>query len=241
MGIEDRGWRRAPQHRHALKARTSATAIGAMLVVGLIIGAVAGRHVAGATPSFGGEATTHAAATRISIIPGLPGITLRGDSLYRADDAWKAYLASEQTCPDAERLDLPLARQADTMVCLVNFARRKRGLQPVTPVELLNRTSVLKADKIQRCRDFNHNACGEDAAADTRAAGYRGAWGENLFIAEGAWGAPRPALDGWLNSAEHRENLFRPEWRTEGITIMKIARFGPERNITLWVNQFGTG
>ena len=185
MGSEDGNWNRAPRGRHGLKPRTSATAIGAMLVVGLIIGAVGGRHVAGATPSFGGEATTHAAATRISIIPGLPGITLHGDSLYRADDPWKAYLANEQTCPDAERLDLPLARQADTMVCLVNFARRKRGLQPVTPVELLNRTSVLKADKIQRCRDFNHDACGEDAAADTRAAGYRGAWGENLFIAEG--------------------------------------------------------
>ena len=241
MAIDDRDWNREPR-RKGPTGRTSAIAIGAMLVVGLIIGAAAGRHVAGASPRFGGEVTTHAAAARISILPGFPSITIRrGDALYRADDPWKPYLASERICPGGEQLDLPLARQADTMACLVNFARKKRGLQPLSPVEVLNRTSVLKANKIQRCRDFNHNACGEDAAADARAAGYHGEWGENLFIAEAAWGAPRPALDGWLNSAEHRENLFRPEWRTEGIAVMKLPRFGTDRNVTLWVNQFGTG
>jgi hypothetical protein len=48
-----------------------------------------------------------------------------------------------------------------------------------------------------------------------------------------------PALDGWLNSPHHRENLFRPEWRTQGIAVQKIAKFGRDRNMTLWVNQFG--
>jgi uncharacterized protein YkwD len=240
MGIEDRDWNRTPPGRKDPSTRTSATAIVTLIVVGLIIGVIAGRHAAGATPSFGGVATTHVAATRISIFPGLPSITIHGDSLYQADDPWNAYLAGEETCPGGDRLDLPLARQANIMACLVNFARRKDGLQPVSPIALLNRTSVLKANKIQRCRDFNHDACGEDAVADARAAGYHGAWGENLFIAEGPWGAPRPALDGWLNSAEHRENLFRPDWRTEGIAVMKMAKFGSDRNVALWVNQFGT-
>ena len=70
------------------------------------------------------------------------------------------------------------------------------GPQPVIPVAVLNLPSGQKAGKIIRCTDFNHDACGEDAAADARAAGYYGAWGENLYIAEGRYGSPRVALDG---------------------------------------------
>ena len=126
------------------------------------------------------------------------------------------------------------------MVCLVNYARARRGLRPVDPIGLLDRSALAKANKIVRCTDFDHNACGEDAAADARGAGYEGAWGENLYIAEGRYGSPRVALDGWLNSPEHRANLFTPDWRTAGIAVEKVDRFGSDRNVTLWVNQFGT-
>ena len=115
----------------------------------------------------------------------------------------------------------------------------KRGLQPVATVDVLNRSSLAKATRIVRCLDFNHDACGEAPEADIRALGYRGAWGENLFISGGPYGAPRPSLDGWLNSPGHRENLFRPEWRTQGIAVEKVTKFGQDRNMTLWVNQFG--
>jgi uncharacterized protein YkwD len=125
------------------------------------------------------------------------------------------------------------------MACLVNYARHKRGLVPVTTAAFLNQSSVAKADRITRCADFNHDACGIDPAADVRAVGYHGAWGENLYIAGGPYGAPRPALDGWLNSPGHRENLFRPEWRTQGIAVKKIAKFGRDHDMTLWVNEFG--
>ena len=128
-----------------------------------------------------------------------------------------------------------------TMVCLVDFARRQRVLQPVAVADFLNRASLAKGHKIARCADFQHDACGADAAADVRALGYRGAWGENLFIAGGPYGAPRPSLDGWLNSPEHRENLFRPEWPLQGVAVEKIARFGRDRDMTVWVSQFGTG
>ena len=48
-------------------------------------------------------------------------------------------------CPDGERLDTPLRRQADAMVCLVNYARFQRGLPPVTAVGLLSRAALAKA------------------------------------------------------------------------------------------------
>jgi uncharacterized protein YkwD len=176
---------------------------------------------------------------KLSILPGLPELTIRKGSLYPANDPWKSYLASEQTCPGGERTDLPLSQQANVMVCLINYARQQRGLSTLSPASLLNETSLKKADKIVRCNEFAHNACGDDPAADIRAANYYGAWGENLYLGEGRLGAPRVALDGWLNSSEHRENLFQPGWRVEGIAVMTAAHVGAYSHVTVWVNQFG--
>ena len=214
-------------------------ALIAALAAALIVAVVA-RQSRGSSTGFGSGSHSFRDDATFSILPGLPGITLHGDPLYARDDPWRVYLAPEAACAGGERLDAPLSEQAETMVCLVNYARTKRGLPPVTPVGLLNRSSLAKAEKIVRCTDFNHDACGEDAAADARGAGYSGAWGENLYIAEGRYGSPRVALDGWLNSREHRENLFTSGWRTEGIAVEKVPRFGGDRNVTLWVNQFGT-
>ncbi len=242
MGVEDRDWYRAPERRRVASVNLP---MGILIVVGVIVGLVAAGAIKGRLQGpaavYGAPEHVHKAATTISLLPGLPGIKFGGDGLYAKDDPWKPYLASEQTCPGGEKLDAPLQEQADTMVCLVNYARTKRGLGPVAPVMLLSQASLEKANRISRCLDFNHDACGEDAASDVRSLGYRGSWGENLFIAGGPYGAPRPALDGWLNSPHHRENLFRPEWRTQGIAVQKIAKFGRDRNMTLWVNQFGDG
>ena len=177
---------------------------------------------------------------KLSILPGLPELTIRKGSLYPKNDPWKDYLASEQTCPGGERTDLPLNEQANVMTCLVNYARQRRGLSALAPASLLNETSLKKAEKIVRCHEFAHDACGDDPAADVRAANYYGSWGENLYLGEGRVGAPRVALDGWLNSPEHRENLFNPSWRYEGIALIAAVRVGQYSNATIWVNQFGT-
>ena len=215
-------------------------AVVAAIVGGLIVGAVVLRQIQGKPATYGGAHRTASGGTRISVLPRLPGISVGSDSLYPANDPWKRYLADEQTCPGGEKLDAPLTSQLGTMACLVNYARRQRGLLPLTSVTLLNQTSTLKAEKIARCRDFNHTACGTNPAEDARVAGYEGSWGENLYIAGGRYGSPRVALDAWLNSPGHRENLFRSEWRTQGISVEKLSTFGRERNMTLWVNQFGT-
>ena len=240
MGIEDRDWHRETDKKLHSRVELPVGVLVLAAIVGGLILAAALRSKTEPQAARGGTQYTHNGPSRISILPGLPAISIGGDALYAKSDPWRAYLADEKTCPGGERLDAPLPEQAATMVCLVNYARQKRGLQPVTTVTLLNQTSIAKAEKIVRCLDFNHDACGQDAAADVRATGYRGAWGENLFIAEGPYGAPRPALDGWLNSPGHRENLFRPEWRTQGIAVQKIAKFGSDRNVTLWINQFAT-
>ncbi len=210
-----------------------------LLLVGLVVVALAFTLTRAPRPAPGSEERTVQGDLRLRLLPGLPAITLRHESLYWPNDRWTRYLASEQTCPGGERTDLPLAEQADVMVCLIAYARKQRGLQPLVTVAILNDSSVAKVGRIVGCRQFEHTACGSEPDSDLRAAGYRGAFGENLYIGSGRLGAPRVALDGWLNSPGHRENLFRPEWRAQGLAVRTVDRFGEYRHATLWVNQFG--
>jgi uncharacterized protein YkwD len=237
MAVEDRDWYVQPQLPPPKRFRFgSAFLLPALIVVLLTV--VGLKWVYSPRSDFSGEEQSRVGALKFTIMPGLPGLTIRQGDLYPANDPWKSYLADEQTCPGGERTDLPLDQQANVMVCLVNYVRHRRGLATLATYPLLNNSSLLKAGKIVRCKEFAHDACGESPDADTRAAGYQGDWGENLYIGEGRLGAPRVAVDGWLNSPGHRENLFQPEWRSEGIAVMKVAQLGKYSNATLWVNEF---
>jgi uncharacterized protein YkwD len=239
MGLEDRDWNRRADGRGAVRRSLPGALVVVAVIGGLVAAGGALKLLRGPQPTFEGHSRQLHGDTEISLLPGTPSIKLRRESLYWPNDRWTEYLAPEQTCPGAERTDLPLREQADVMVCLVNYARAKRGLAQLEPIGLLNDTSLAKAAKIVRCKEFAHTACGDDPAADVRATGYSGAFGENLYIADGRWRAPRLALDGWLNSPGHRENQFRPQWRTQGISVTTIPRFGAYRDAALWVNQFG--
>jgi uncharacterized protein YkwD len=216
--------------------------IGILIVLlALFVASPRGRWLVGREGSrIGGEQRAHQ-GTKLPLVPGAPSVATTQAPLYEADDPWKPYLADERTCPGGERTDLPLARQADVMLCLIDWARERRGLDALPAVSLLDHTALEKAGEIVRCHDFDHAACGRSPDTDVRAAGYQGPFGENLYIAGGRYGAPRAALDGWLNSPGHRENLFRPEWRMQGIAILKLDRFGAYRDMTLWVSHFGSG
>ena len=158
--------------------------------------------------------------------------------LYAADDPWTAWLAPDSACPGGEVVNAPEAELA-TMVCLVNYARQRQGLGPVAMTTQLNVAAGAKASDIARCGHFEHGACGKEPVQDALDAGFEGSWGENLYIAEGPGTAPRVAMDGWLNSAHHRENLFRPDWRTAGLAVVPGANVDQFRDATVWVNEFG--
>ena len=175
--------------------------------------------------------SSSAAASRASSV----GTT----ALYAKHDPWKRYLASDGVCPGGERTDLPPKSQMDTVACLVNFARRRRGLRQLVLASPLNSASARKAQAIVRCGHFAHDPCGGDWAASIRSTGYIGSFGENLYLASGPFAAPRPAVDAWLNSAAHLENLFGREWREQGLVVVVLSRFGSYRNVAVWVNVFG--
>jgi len=160
-------------------------------------------------------------------------------ALYVKHAAWSEYLAGEKACPGGERTDIAPSRQAETVACLVNFARKHRGLRELKLTSSLNGASAEKAGAIIRCGRFAHNPCGGNWSASIRSAGYTGAFGENLYLASGLFAAPRPTVAAWLNSDAHRRTMFAPKWREQGLSVMMRLRVGNYENVAVWVNTFG--
>jgi hypothetical protein len=169
----------------------------------------------------------------------LPGRDRSQPMLYPNDDRWTAWLADENTCPRGEDAEAPRPVQVQVLLCLVNFARERESLRPLALSSVLSRSAASKAGDIVRCREFRHEACDKSPRQAALAVGYLGAFGENLYMAEGRQAAPRVALAGWLNSDGHRENLFRAQWRTIGISFLGGADIDETRNGVVWVNHFG--
>jgi uncharacterized protein YkwD len=172
-------------------------------------------------------------------LPGGEPVVLVQPPLYAENDPWRSYLADERTCPGGEDEAAPLQRQLETMTCLIDYARGVHGLRGLPIHARLSQSAALKGEEIQRCEVFAHAPCGGDPSDVARQAGYSGAFGENLYIGDGRLGAPRPALDGWLNSDGHRDNLLRPDWRVQSLYVAKLPRFRDHRDATLWVSHFG--
>jgi len=116
---------------------------------------------------------------------------------------------------------------------------RRQNLQPLALSQMMSRSAGAKAAAITRCGKFEHEACGQPADQAARTLGYQGAFGENLYLAQGQFVAPRVVLDRWLNSDSHGENLFRPDWRSIGIALLVGADVEQVRDGVVWVNQFG--
>ena len=226
------------QHDEVGEAWTATSSHG-RLIIGLLVGIglmlvltrpLADRVVLGEGPSTG---------LRLELFPGSPGITLGEKSLYPANDRWSAWLADENTCPRGEDAEAPPDLQMLVLLCLVNYAREYQGVGPVTVSPFLSATAASKARDIVLCRDFRHEACGKPPfqAADDR--GYSGPIGENLYVAEGPLKAPRLAVDMWLNSPDHRENMLQPGWQVMGIARLPGANFDDIDDGVVWVNHFG--
>jgi hypothetical protein len=245
MGIESRDWYRA-EARKAGSRRLSGRELSAILLVAgalLLLVSPGGRDRLGLELPFGLEGLVSSGATpgalRIEAIPGGPGVTLGSTPLYARDDPWRPWLADEATCPRGEDASAPIAVQVQVMLCLTNTARRRQGLPPLELSPVLSLSAAAKAADIVRCGRFEHEACGRPADEAARRLGHSGSFGENLYVAEGPFVVPRVALDRWLNSDGHRENLFRPEWKAIGIALLTGADVERVRDGVIWVQQFG--
>jgi uncharacterized protein YkwD len=103
----------------------------------------------------------------------------------------------------------------------INELRRKAGLVPLKPSAALGAAALEPSASMAEHGFFAHTSYGGSPFWKRVAAKYASranAWsvGENLL-----WRSPelnaRTALDLWLRSPEHRENLLSPAWREIGL------------------------
>ena len=142
----------------------------------------------------------------------------------------------------ADRLGLDAATAERAMLCLTNYARRHAGRKPLKLSTLLDGAGQAKLSADVSCGDFSHSPCGRPfqsvfgaylAGASTYSIG------ENIEWGTGPYGTPRQAMNGWLHSPEHLQNILDGAFHDLGIGYLPGQSFQGQTGATLWSQEFG--
>jgi uncharacterized protein YkwD len=174
---------------------------------------------------------TAAQAPRLEAAPALQG-------------PWVEYVAPVSACPGGNHAAESADAQQRTMVCLVDFARLRRGLAPLVVSGTLLGSAALKARDIAACERFAHDPCGTGSRRVFELVAYgtgSATWGtgENLAMVSANAATPRYVMNGWLNSQPHREDLFQPDWTEQGVALVAHARVDGHEDVNVWASHFG--
>lgn len=142
-------------------------------------------------------------------------------------------------CAGQDNADAAPGAQERTMLCLVNQARRQRGLDPFAAPPSLARAAARKSADILRCDQFSHEACGREFTYWIERGGYGGCgWAENIAYGTGSYATPRSIFRGWMNSSGHRRNLLG-SYDDIGIGL-EIGNLAGTGGAHVWTQQFGS-
>ena len=114
-----------------------------------------------------------------------------------------------------------------------NAERKKAGLAPLKANPLLMAAARAHAQNMAKQNKLEHELDGKTPADRVKAAGYFGRRsGENI-----AWNpkSPAAAVEGWMNSPPHKENILTKEYAEIGVGVATNAKGEP-----YWVQVFGT-
>lgn len=152
-------------------------------------------------------------------------------------------IAPITVCPDQIDPGAPAATQVRAMHCMTNFARERKGLQPLSDVSVLDRAAQRKAADILRCDDFQHEACGREFTFWMERVGYlRGGCsfaGENIGWGSGSLGSVRSIFTAWIRSPGHRGNILGRDFRDLGVGL-RMGNLEGASGAHVWIQQFGT-
>lgn len=141
-------------------------------------------------------------------------------------------------CPGQNSSGAAATVQEKTMLCLVNRARRSRGLSPLAAPASLARAAARKSADILRCDEFSHEACGREFTYWFDRVGYEGCReGENIAYGSGSYATPRTIFGLWMHSAGHRRNILGP-YEDIGIGL-QVGTLGDVRGAHVWTQEFG--
>ena len=105
---------------------------------------------------------------------------------------------------------------------LINAQRAAKGLSPLAWSEDLGKIARLHSENMARYKFFSHvgrDGRSIDDRADAAGVSKWRAIGENIAYNRGFENPAEFALQGWLKSASHRENLLSNRWRETGVGV----------------------
>jgi uncharacterized protein YkwD len=133
------------------------------------------------------------------------------------------------------------------LLAAINDLRRSRGLVPLRASAALAAAARLHSVQMAKHGYFDHASPNGSPFWKRVEARYRANGGRFWSVGENmAWAAPRlstqRALDLWMESPEHRDNLFAPGWREIGLgAVHALAAPGVFQgsNVTILTADFG--
>lgn len=135
--------------------------------------------------------------------------------------------AAETPCPDGSLKPSPttMDRVSDSVVCLLNKERTKRGLSALREHPTLDRVATIYSRLMVRETFFSHESPGGSTMVGrvrrtSYLKGTRG-WslGENIAWATGSLATPANTVRAWMNSAGHRANILNRGFEEIGIGV----------------------
>ena len=135
-------------------------------------------------------------------------------------------------------------RVEQSVLCLLNAERTKRGLSRLKDNGKLGRAAVKHSKDMVRRDFFSHDSPGGSSPSSRiRRAGYlsgaRG-WGigENIAWGTGSYATPRSIVKSWMKSPGHKANILHPGFKEIGIGIA-LGAPGYDGGAT-YTTDFGT-
>lgn len=159
-------------------------------------------------------------------------------------DAKPRLIAPAKVCPDrnARGGARQLKRARKSMMCLVNQARKRKGLRKYRKNAKLGWSAKKKARDIIRCNSFSHNACGRSFDHWIKRSGYksRRGWssGENIAWGSGRLGNVRSIFKAWMKSPGHRRAILDRQFSDANVGVVR-GRMKGLSGARAWVLHFG--
>lgn len=159
-------------------------------------------------------------------------------------DARPRLIAPAKVCPDrtARGGAAQIKRARKSMMCLVNQARKRKGLRKYRKHGKLSWSAKKKARDIIRCNSFSHTACGRSFDHWIKRSGYasKRGWttGENIAWGSGRLGNVRSIFKAWMNSPGHRRAILDRQFTDANVGVVS-GRMNGISGARAWVLHFG--
>lgn len=150
-------------------------------------------------------------------------------------------IAPPAACPGQANPGAAAAKQVRAMRCMTNYARQRRGKDPLAGLAVLDRAARGKSGDILRCDQFDHEACGREFTYWFEQVGYGGrctALGENIAWGTGSLGSVRNIFSAWIHSPGHRANILG-EFAEIGIGL-RVGTLEGNPGAHVWTQEFGS-